>query len=168
LVTSAAYAAAPSASGQIDHGARIGDSHVQRARQFKGGGQCPRAAELNLQQSAVPLEDLFHDVQVGGEHGPGPGHVAAGPLGQPPAARGDLGRDVDEQASRPADHVGTRPAAGQLGQVREIGQLTGDDAHGLIRVRPWHRADPGRGAGLPGITLLVLVLAHAPELRTAR
>ena len=49
--------------------------------------------------------------------------VASGPFGQPPAARGDLDRDLDQQRGGAAGEVGARPAVRQFGQVREVGQL---------------------------------------------
>ena len=74
-----------------------------------------------LSGPAEAIEHLFQDVQVGGEHGPGPGQVAAGPFGQPPAARGDLDRDVDQQRRGPAGEVRAGSAVRQLGKVREVG-----------------------------------------------
>ena len=150
--------------GQVGYGPGIGDGHVERARQLQRGGQCPGPAQLDLERPAEAVEDLLHDVQVSGEHGPGPDQVTARALGQPPAARRDLDRDLDQQRGGAAGEVGTGAAVRQLGQVGEIGELTGDDAHRLGRVGPGHRADPGRAAGRPGETGLVMVIRHMSSL----
>ena len=53
--------------------------------------------------------------------------VSARPVDQPPAGRLQVDRQVDEERGAPADHVGAEPAGGQLGHVRQVGQLAEDD-----------------------------------------
>ena len=52
-----------------------------------------------------------------------------------------------QQRAGAADHVGAGTAAGQLGQVRQVGQLAGDQGGCLARLGAGHRADAGRAAG---------------------
>ncbi len=150
--------------GQVGHRAGIGDRHVHRARQLQRGGQRPGPAQLDLDRPAEAVQHLFQDVQVGGEHGPGPGQVAARPFGQAPAARGDLDRDVDQQRGGPAGQVRARPAIGKFRKVREIGKFPGDNAHRPGRIGPGHRADPGGASGRPGKARPVMVIKHMSSL----
>ena len=55
---------------------------------------------------------------------------------QAPAARGHLDRNVDQQPRGASDQIRSRAPVRQLGQVREVGQLPGDDPHSLGRIRP--------------------------------
>jgi hypothetical protein len=135
--------------GEIRDGARVAQRGIHRAVQLKGGGQRPRAAQLDLERAFVALQDFFHDVEVAGEHRLRPGHVPARVLGQPPAAGRDLDRDVYQQGGGAPGYVGARAATWQLWQVRKPGQFSGDDPHRLRWIGTRHRPDAGRAARWP-------------------
>lgn len=136
--------------GEVRDQPGVREGQVKRARLLYRRGQRPGAGELDLQQTGVSVEDLFHRVQVGGEHRPGAVHVPARPLRDPPAARpGEFHRKVDEQRGGPTGDVRPRAASRKFRQVRQVRQLTGDDPCRLQRVLPRHRPDPGRGPRCP-------------------
>ena len=69
---------------------------------------------------------------------PGPPPVSRQPAGwrsAPSSATTASARPVIEAVA---------PRSGELGQVRQVGQLAHDDAHGLVRVGPGEGADTGR------------------------
>ena len=72
----------------------------------------------------------------------------------------DVDGYVDQQRRGTAGEVGTGAAAGELGEVREVRQLAGDDPRRLHRVGARHRPDPGRGARHPRKALV----SHVTEL----
>ena len=167
LAISATWAAAPSASEAVRSATApgIGDGHVERARQLQRGGQRPRPAQLDLERPAEAVERLLHDVQVGGEHGPGAGTRSRPGRSASRQPRGVTSTGMlDQQRGGAAGEVGAGPAVRQLGQVREVGEFPGDDAHRLGRVGPGHRADPGSAPGRPGEAGPVMVIRHMPSL----
>ncbi len=149
---------------EIVDGPRISHGHVHRVRQLQRGGERPRTAELDLEWPAEAVEHLFEHVQIGGEHGSGSRQVTPRPVGQPPAARGNLGRQVDQQREGSSDQVRARSPVGQLGQIGEAGQLAGHYPHCLRRISPRHGSDPGSASGWPRIARLVLVISHTSSL----
>ena len=64
-----------------------------------------------------------------------------GRVGQPPAGRLQVGAELGDHREGAAGHVRVRAAAGQLGQVRQVGQLAEHDPDGLVEVAP--RPSPG-------------------------
>jgi len=88
----------------------------KRVRLLDRRGERPRPGELDLDQPRIPVEDLLHRVQVGGEQRPGPAHVTPWALGDPPAPRpGELDGQVDEQRGRPPGDIRPGPTARKLG-----------------------------------------------------
>src|SRR2546421_544290 len=80
--------------------------------------------------------------------GAGAAGVAAGPVGQPPAAGLDLGVQVDEQRGAPAGQIGADAARRELRQEGEIGELVEDQAVRCADVGAGKRADAGGAGGM--------------------
>ena len=151
--TSATWAATPSASEAVRSATAPGSASAGswlRASSI-GGRQRPRPADLDLQCAPVAVGDLLQRVQVAGQQGLGPAQVAAGPVGEPPALGGELDGQLDQQRRGPAGQVGAGAAAGQFGQVREVGQLIEDQPDRLGGVGAGHRADTGRALRRPRV-----------------
>ena len=62
--------------------------------------------------------------------------------GEPPARGLQVGVEPGQHGERAAGHRRLRPTAGDLGQVREVGELAEDEAQGLVVRRAGHRPDP--------------------------
>ena len=109
---------------------------------------------------------LLKRIQVTLQQPGGVPQVTAGPGGEPPAAGGGLHRQAREHGGGPPGEVSARPPAGQLGQVREAGQLAEYDGDGLGRVSARHRSDAGGAAGRPGVRRRFLAHPWQPSYRT--
>ena len=105
-----------------------------------------------------PLEALrllLEHVEVLGEQRPGAAVVDAGRpggAGEPPARGLQVGVEPGHHRERAAGQVGVRATAGQLGQVRQVGQLAEHGAHRLVEVGARHRPDGGGDEGHAGAT----------------
>ena len=53
-------------------------------------------------------------------------------VGDPPPGGLQVDAEPVEHGERPADHAGGRAAAGHLGEVRQVGQLTEHEPHRLV------------------------------------
>ena len=151
--------------GEIGHRAGVGQCRVLAAGQLDGRRQRPRPADLQLQRPGVAASGLRQRVQVGGEQIPRPAEVAPRPAGEPPAGRGGLHRQVDQQGGGPAGQPGGGAAGRQLGEMGQARQLAEDDPHGFGWIGPGHGADTGRAARGPGIGRLGADSGHGAELR---
>ena len=77
--------------------------------------------------------------------------VDPGRVGEPPAGRLQVEAELDRRsASVAARHVRAGAPAGQLGQVRQVGQLTEHEPSGLGEVLAGHRPDAGGRRALIG------------------
>jgi hypothetical protein len=97
-----------------------------------------------------PVGRLVQRVQVVGQQVAGPGAVAGVPGRQPPAGRLQVHRQPGQQGGAAAGQVGVLTTGRQLGQERQVGQLTEDGADGLTRVGARHAPDAGGAAPGPG------------------
>jgi hypothetical protein len=98
--------------GQVGGGSGVGQGRVLAAGQLDRGGQRPWPAYLDLERSGVAVRDLRQGIEVGGEEPACPAEVTSGPAGEPPAGRGQLDRQVDEERGGAAGQVGAGPRAG--------------------------------------------------------
>ncbi len=97
---------------------------------------------------SYPCVVLLEHVEVLGEHRPGPSLVDAGrTAGEPPPRGLEVRPELGHEREGAAGHVGGRAAAGELGQVRQVGQLT---EHGLQRLAERGRVVAGEGADARG------------------
>ena len=69
--------------------------------------------------------------------------VDAGRVGEPPAGRLQVEAELGDHGEGTAAEVGDDPAVGQLGQVRQVGQLPEDHPQRLAEVLAGHRPDAG-------------------------
>jgi len=119
--------------------------HLVTARPFDRRRQRPGAGDLHLEVPGEALERLLQHVEVLAELAAGPPLVQARPAARQPPARGlEVGAELGDDGQRPARHRGGGAAFGELGQVRQVGQLAHDDAHGFVRVGPGEGADTRR------------------------
>ena len=152
LRTSATCAATPSASDAIRSATAPGSASagfwLRLSSIVAASVHGPQTWTLNGPVQSVGR--LLQRVQVRGQQArpPGAGRGRAGPPAS--SRRRGLDRHVHQQRRGPAGQVGPDAAAGQLGQVRKVGQLAEDHRERLGRVGARHRADPGGAAGRPG------------------
>ncbi len=156
--------------GDVPDGLGIAESALPRAH-LQRRRQRPGADHLDLHRPGVVLRLLLEGVEVLGKHRPRVSDLAAGRRREAPPRRGRLDREVARHRSKhgggPADHVGTRSAGRQLGDVHEPGQLPRDDAGALPRERPREGPDGG-GLGAGPREGRRCVEAHACTTRRVR
>jgi hypothetical protein len=118
---------------EVPAGAGVDDRTVAAAA-LEARGQGPGPGRLHLERAGVVAGDIGERIEVAGEELPGPALVDPRARDQPPARRGEVHREVDQQGRAAADQVRAGPSAGQLGQVREVRQLAEHEAQRLGRV----------------------------------
>ena len=91
------------------------------------------------------LERLLQHVEVQAELAAGPPLDQARAATRQPPARGlEVGAELGDDGQRPARHRRGGAAFGELGQVRQVGELAHHDTHGLARIGPGKGADTRR------------------------
>ncbi len=151
--------------GEIRDGAGVGERRVLAAAELDAGRQRPRPADLDLERALVTIRHLFQRVEVGGQHALGAAQVAPWPGGEPPPAGGELGRHIDQKGGGAPGQVRAGAPGWQLGEVRQVRQLTEDQPQRLGRVGAGQRANSGSARGRPW-ERIVGDLGHAAELKT--
>ena len=122
-----------------------------------------------LKGPSYPWADLLKRVEVAQKVVAGALEVAPRPVGEPPAGRLHLHRQLHQQRRRPPDHVGADPARGQLRQVRQRGQLAEDDLDRLrVGPLPRMRPDAGRGPPRPSVLGSCLLLVSRRDVGDTR
>ena len=118
---------------EIPSGTLIGQ-RLSAARAVEGHSQRQRAGYLNLERAGIAERSQFQRVEIRLQRRRCALLVLTGPVHQPPPGRLQVDMQVDEQGRRPAEQVGARPSARQLGQMRQVGQLADDGPGGLQRL----------------------------------
>jgi hypothetical protein len=116
------------------------------ARLLHGRGERPRPGHLDLEGAGIAVGQVFEGVQVLGEQAARTSVVDAGGVGEPPAGGLQVGTELGHHGERTPGHVRDGPAAGDLGQVRQVGQLVEDEPEGVVVRRlllAGHRPDAG-------------------------
>ena len=127
------------------------------ARLLHGRGERPRSDDLGLEGAADVLGQLLDGVEILCQERLRAAVVGAAGVGQSPARGLQVGGEPCHHRQAATGHRGVDPAAGDLGDVRQVGQLAQHDAYGLgvvALLRPGERPDSCRPA-------------HAPTLRVA-
>ena len=93
--------------GEVAAGTGVDDGAVA-AGALQAGRQRPRAGRLHLERAGPARGDVVQRVEVAVQELPRPALVDARPRDQPPAGRGEVEGEVDEQGGAAADQVGAR------------------------------------------------------------
>ena len=152
---------------ELAAGAVVGRAPCRRAasRRWRPASTGPATWTLNGAGAALRL--LLERVEVLGEQAAGAAVVDARGVGEPPARRA-AGRRRGRRP-RPARGRSSRggAAAGQLGQVRQVGQLAEHDAHGLgvvavVVARAWTRRRwrASRGSTPTAVRAVAVIVAE--------
>jgi hypothetical protein len=128
--------------GEVAPGAAVDDRPLA-AQPLQTGGERERARGLHLERPGPALGGVVQRVEVAGEELPRPSHVDPGARDEPPAGRGEVDGEVDEQRRGAPDQIRPGTSGRQLRQVRQAGQLTEDGAHRVGGVAAGQRADAG-------------------------
>ena len=157
--TSATWSRSPSASacGQLAAGAVVGE-HPVAAGPLDGGGQRPRAGDLDLERAGVALGVLLDGVEVLGQQRPRPAVVDAGRVGQPPAGRLQVGAELGDHA-RARGRSCRRARRGRAARAGAAGRAA-------RRARPGRRRSKSV-ASSPGIDPTPVARGHAVDARCA-
>ncbi len=120
--------------------------HLVAARLLDGRGEGPRPRHLRLERARAALGELLERVEVLRKERARPAVVDPAGVGQPPAGGLQVGGEPGRDREGATGHRRQDAPAGELGDVRQVGELAEHEAHGLGvgRVR---RAGQGAHAG---------------------
>ena len=150
---------------QLAAGAEVGE-HPVAARSLDRGRERPRPGDLDLERAGEPCAVLL-------ERRRGPGRAATGPGGgrcpgasvsrQPAGCRSEPS-SATTASVRPVMR-GDRATTGELGQVRQVGQLAEDHPDRLAEVLTGHRTHTGRNSSLGAVGAHPRTLTAAQSTR---
>ena len=115
-----------------------------------------------LDRDGETLRLLLEGVEVLGEQRHRAAVVDTAGVGDPPARRLQVDADPVEDGERAAEHAGGGAAAGDLGHVRQVGQLAEDEPDRLVEgvlvvpgVRPDAAGERHRAADARDVAVIV-------------